>query len=203
MLMKVNPREFAYLQDGSPQNYEPADGMVLIIVRPGMEQDARDSLRRRGIGAWWPNYKREVQAKDRTTGRRYTRLVLTGVMPGVIFSPSRLNTHFWASIDLAPGAVNVVRKLNGDEMVIGDTDVVLLHKIEAELNRPLPAEIVHSFKIGDEVVIVGDLMRHFTGKISKIDKNGRIHLEINLFGRPTPLTVLPDQIAHFKESVHT
>jgi transcription antitermination factor NusG len=191
MLMKLIQTEA--LDDG--QNYVPADGMVLIVVRPGYEQTARDSLRRHGIGAWWPNYKREVQAKDNATGKRYGRLVLTGVMPGILFSPSRLNSHFWASIDLAPGAVNVVRKLNGDALVIDDTDVVLLHKIEAELNKPLPAEVIHNFKEGDEVVITGDVMRHFTGKIVKIDKNGRIHLEINLFGRATALTLLAHQIA--------
>lgn len=193
MLMQLIKTEPALVE---AQNYVPADGMVLIIVRPGYEQTARDSLRRRGIGAWWPNYRQEVASKDRGTGKRYSRLVLTGIMPGIILSPSRLNSHFWASIDLAPSAINVVRKLNGNALVIDDLDVVLLHKIEAELNRPLPAEIVHSFKVGEEVVIVGDLMRHFTGKIIKIDKSGRVHLEINLFGRAAPLTVLPDQIAH-------
>jgi len=196
MLMIPRPGNFDYLFEGSPQNYEAADGMVMIVVRPGYEQTARDSLRRRGIGAWWPNYKREVQAKDNATGKRYARLVLTGVMPGILLTPSRLNSHFWASIDLAPGAVNVVRKLNGDPLAIDDTDVVLLHKIEAELNRPLPAEVVHNFEVGDDVVVVGDLMRHFTGKIVKIDKNSRIHLEVSLFGRATAMTVLPQQIAH-------
>lgn len=196
MLMIDQAKAFAYLRDSGTQNYEAGDGMVLIVVRPGYEQTARDSLRRRGIGAWWPNYKREVQAKDNATGKRYARLVLTGVMPGILFSPSRLNSHFWASIDLAPGAVNVVRKLNGDPLVIDDTDVVLLHKIEAELNKPLPAEVVHNFEVGNDVVITGDLMRHFTGKIVKIDKNGRIHLEMSLFGRATAMTVHCHQIAH-------
>jgi transcription antitermination factor NusG len=199
MLMAAQPGnlEQAFEGDllGQDQNYDAAGGMVMIVVRPGYEQQARDSLRRRGVGAWWPNYKREVVAKDRENGKRYSKLVLTGIMPGIILTPSRLNSHFWASIDLAPGAVNVVRKLNGDPLIIDDTDVVLLHKIEAELNKPLPERIMHSFQVDDHVVITGDVMRHFTGKIVKIDKSGRIHLEINLFGRATALTVLANQIA--------
>jgi transcription antitermination factor NusG len=181
------------LDDG--QNYVPADGMVMIIVRPGYEQTARDSLRRRGIGAWWPNYPKEESAKDGASGKRYTRMVRSGVMPGIILSPSRLNSLFWASIDLAPGAVNVVRKLNGDELVIDDVDVVLMHKIEAGLNRPLPEKVVHSFKVDDAVVIVGDIMKHFTAKIEKIEKSGRVHLEIKLFGCLRRMVVSPDQIA--------
>ena len=197
MVLKKGNLETAFDQSlGDEQNYPQSSGMVMIIVRPGMEQDARDSFRRRGIGAWWPNYKREVQAKDRATGQRYTRLVLTGVMPGIIFTPSRLNAHFWASLDLAPGAINVLSKLNGDALSISDTDVVLVHKIEAELNKPLPAEIVHSFEVGQEVVIIGDLMRNFVAKIEKIEKSGRVHLEIPMFGRAVPMTVLASQIAH-------
>ncbi len=197
MLMVPNKRniEAAFNASIDGQNLQPAAGMVMIIVRPGMEQDARDSLRRRGIGAWWPNYKREVLTKDRETGKRYSRLVLTGVLPGILLTPSRLNEHFWAAIDLAPGAINIVRKLNGEAVEIGDTDVVLLHKIEAELNKPLPAEVLHKFEVGNEVVVVGDLMRHFVGKITKIEKSGRIHIDISLFGRVTPMTVLPHQIA--------
>ena len=197
MLMVPNKRNLEEVFEASTddgQNY--GSGMVLIVVRPGMEQNARDALRRRGIGAWWPNYKREVQAKDRATGQRYARLVLTGMLPGIVLTPSRLNAQFWAALDLAPGAINVVRKLNGDVLAIDDTDVVLLHKIEAELNRPLPAEIVHNFAVGESVIIIGDLMRHFAAKIEKIDKSGRIHLEIPLFGRAVPMTVLPHQIAH-------
>lgn len=177
------------------QNYCPADGMVLVVVRPGYEQTARDSLRRRGVGAWWPNYPREVQAKDGQTGKRYARLVLTGIMPGIVLSPSRLNAQFWAAVDLAPGAVNVVRKLNGDALVIDDVDVVLLHKIEAELNRPAPAHVAHSYQAGDTVVIVGDIMRHFSATVIKVDRSGHIHLEIPMFGRATSLTVLSHQVA--------
>lgn len=195
MLMAEQKLEPIFESTDDGQNYGQSAGMVLIVVRPGFEQTARDSLRRRGIGAWWPNYKREVQAKDSETGKRYHKLVPTGIMPGIVFTPSRLNSHFWASIDLAPGAVNVIRKLNGDALAIDDTDVVLLHMIEAELNKPLPAEVVHSFEVGQDVVIIGDLMKHFTGKIGKIDKNGRVHLEVNLFGRATPLTVFANQIA--------
>jgi transcription antitermination factor NusG len=191
MLMKVIQTEA--VDDG--QNYVPADGMVMIIVRPGYEQTARDSLRRRGIGAWWPNYKKEVQAKDGTTGKRYSRLVLTGILPGIILSPSRLNSHFWASIDLAPGAVNVVRKLNGDELVIDDVDVVLMHKIEAGLNRPAEEKVVHSFEAGDDVVFTDHAMSRLSAKVTKVCQDGHVMVDVTIFGAVRSVPVLPHQIA--------
>lgn len=181
------------LDDG--QNYVPADGMVMIIVRPGYEQTARDSLRRRGIGAWWPNYPKEESAKDGATGKRYVRLVRAGVMPGIILSPSRLNSHFWACIDLAPGAVNVVRKLNGDALVLEDIDIVLMHKIEAMLNLPVPEKVVHSFKKGDKVRFVDEVLRRVPAFIlGKALKDGQFMAEVNLLGQLTPMKVHPSKI---------
>lgn len=181
---------------GDQQNYAASSGMVMIIVRPGMEQNARDSLRRRGIGAWWPNFKKETQAKDRISGERYTKIVLAGIIPGIVLTPSRLNAHFWASIDLAPGAINVARDLRGDPIVIDDTDVVLLHKIEAALNKATPEKVVHSFKEGDDVVLFGDLDRRIPAKVEKVRKNGHVELEVTFMGGLRRMTVTPDQIAH-------
>jgi hypothetical protein len=76
---------------------EPTRGMVMVITRPGQEQRACDSLRRRGVGAWWPNYPKDETYRDRQSGKRQSRRVLSGVMPGVILSPANL-TQLLASL---------------------------------------------------------------------------------------------------------
>jgi transcription antitermination factor NusG len=175
---------------------EPTRGMMMIIVRPGQYQRARDSLRRRGVGAWWPNYPNDETYKDKQTGKRQTRCVLSAVMPGVILTPANYPKIFWDALDLAPGVVNVARMNGGGFLILDDLEVVLIHKIEAGLNSPPPiGQPVHSFKVGDKVRFVDDVMRRLpSGKVTKVVKSGHIMVEVNWLGRPTSFDVLPHQI---------
>jgi transcription antitermination factor NusG len=173
---------------------EPATEMCLILVKPSFEQEARDNLRRHGVGAWWPNYRKEITAKDRQTGKRFKRNVLAGVLPGVILSPARISGDFFAALDLAPGVINVAQKPNGHWLLLGDVDIVLIHKIEQGLNRPPAAKVVHNFKRGDKVRCIDDVYRRLAGVVTKCQRNGYIDIEVNMWGRMQPLTVLPHQI---------
>lgn len=175
---------------------EPVSDWCMLLARSPREQEARDSLRRMGVGAWWPNYKREVAAKDNHTGKRHTRLVLTGILPGVILSPARMDERFWRAIDLAPGVMNVARKSNGDLLLLSDVDIVVIHKIESGQNRPPPPTApTRRFSMGDMVMFVDDSSGRLPwGKIVKVARDGRLTVEVNIFGRMTPIAVPPHQI---------
>lgn len=170
----------------------------MITMRSGLEQTGRDVLRRRGIGAWWPNYQKEVGAKDVQSGKRYKRIILAGVLPGVLLSPVRNEDpfwdHFWSVVDMAPGVINVRRKYDGTVALLGDIDVALIHAIEKGLNKPSPPTTVHSFKPGDHVQFVDDVLSRLTGVVEKINKDGHLVIEVNMFGGMTDITVLPHQI---------
>lgn len=175
---------------------EPVTDWLMILAKSPQEQAARDSLRRMGIGAWWPNYEREVAAIDRQTGKRFTRYVVTGVLPGVILSPARVSSRFWAALDRAPGVMNVVRKSNADLLLLNDLDIVVIHKIESGQNRPLsPTDLVHTFKKDDKVKFVDDIYGRFpAGKVTRCRRDGRIEVDVNMMGCVRSINVLPHQI---------
>ena len=177
---------------------DPVTEWVMVIARPGMEQDARDALRRRGVGAYWPNYPRLTVVKNRQTenGRPIRRLTLASVVSGIIFSPAKISSLFWNAIDLAPGVVNVARNAGGSLVTLNDTDIVLIHSIERTLNRPSPERAVHNFKMGQKVRLSGASSdRWHPGKIIKLARNGRISVEIDAMGRKVVFSdLLPHQI---------
>jgi transcription antitermination factor NusG len=168
----------------------------MILAKSPQEQQARDSLRRMGVGAWWPNYKREVASIDRQTGKRYTRLVLSGILPGVILSPARADDRFWHAIDRAPGVMNVVRKASGDFLLLDDLDIVIIHKIESGQNRAVTsAEKAHTFKKGDKVKFVDDILGRFpAGFVEKCRRDGHIEVDVNMMGCVRTVTVLAFQL---------
>jgi hypothetical protein len=206
---KGNPEEAFGLILTCARRPDPTTEMVMIIVRPGMEQHARDGLRRHAVGAWWPNYMLEVQVKHRETGKRHGRSVLTGVLPGVVLSPAKLCQrgsemqvelpgHFWSALDLAPGVVNVALRPSGKPVLLSATDVVMIHKIEAGLNRPPAPPVgkpVHSFSKNNKVRLIDDVLRHFPpGIVAKCHRDGHIDLDMNMLGAVRLITVLPHQI---------
>lgn len=171
-----------------------AQKWCMVLVRPSLEQEARDSLRRRGIGAWWPNYPREVIRKDQRSGRREKHLVLSSVVAGILLSPAQRDDRFYAAMDLAPGVINMAR-IGSEAVLLTDTDIVLIHKIEEGLNKGLSAKAIHSFKVGDKVRFIDDVVRRWpSGKIIKCARDGHIEVEVYILGRMVTVTVLPHQI---------
>lgn len=197
MLMALKKVEFGDVLGQAVEPSLPAasDEMCMILVKPPQEQEARDSLRRRGVGVWWPNYQRSEMKKDTQTGKRYQRLLRASVLPGVILSPSMITAQFWDALDLAPGVMGVAQKTNGHWLLLTDVDIVLIHKIEHGLNRPDVVKSVHKFKHGDQVIFVDDIYRRLPpGIIAKCRRDGYIDVDVNMMGRVQPLTVLPHQI---------
>lgn len=195
MLMAVD-RTLERALDLPPQVAEESSPeMCMILVKPPQEQEARDSLRRRGVGVWWPNYQKFDTKRDAQTGRRYQRVVRAGVLSGVILSPANIGPQFFDALDLAPGVMGVAQKPNGHWLMLTDLDIALIHKIERGLDRPPPAKPVHSFKIGDKVRFTDDIYRRFPlGIVAKCHRDGHIAIDVNMMGRVQPITVLPYQV---------
>lgn len=179
---------------------DPVSHWCMILVRPGYEQECRDSLRRRGVGAWWPNFAREIGYKDRQTGKRGVRRIMLPVLPGVLLSPAQLTETFWQALDCAPGALNVARRFNAEVILLNDLDVVLIHKIEQGLNISAPPRSEHSYTVGDRVRFIADELRRFgSGEVIECHRDGRLRVDVNMLGRITPWIVASWQI----ESVET
>lgn len=173
----------------------PIAEMCMILVQSPQEQLARDSLRRRGVGIWWPNYQKIITKKDMQTGKRYQRVIRVGVLPGVVLSPSNINPQFFDSLDHAPGVMGVAQKPNGHWLLLSDLDIVLIHKIEQGLNRPEPAKSVHKFKPRDRVTFTDDIYRRLPpGIVVKCEPSGVIAVNANFMGCTREIKVRADQI---------
>jgi len=194
--IKLNLEHYLGQADATAKLPDPSGAWVIVLVRPGYEQQARDSLRRRGVGAWWPNYQKEVGAKDTETGKRYKRLIRFGVLPGVLLSPARLDHRFWSACDLAPGVLNVARNVSTGPILLDDVDIALIHAIETGLNKASPIKSTkHSYESGEMVRFIDDEYRRLpAGKVVKCDRDGEITVEVNFFGRMTKITVMAFQI---------
>jgi transcription antitermination factor NusG len=175
---------------------QPITQWCMVLVRPSEAENARDCMRRMGIGVYWPNYPKFATEQNWRSGRRTRRAHLSAVVPGVLFSPAKFTPVFWQAVDLAPGVYNVARSHHGDVLLLDDVDIVIIHKVEQGLNGPPPPmKYVHNFKPGQKIKFLDDdLSRWGTGKVARLLKDGRISVEVPLMGRMTTVIVNPDQI---------
>ncbi len=182
-----------------PEPVEKATSWCLPVVRAGLEQEARDSLRRRGIGTWWPNYQRETFVVDRSTGNRMRRQMFAPMLPGILICAMPKNPDLdrvlWDAFDQIPGIISVMRRHNGDLVFLRDIDIVLLHKIEEGLNRSKPPKAErHAYEVGDKIRLVDDEYRSMPVAEVVESKRDSIEIAINFFGAVRRMMVRPFQI---------
>jgi transcription antitermination factor NusG len=166
----------------------------MLIVRPNHEFDAVDSMRRQGLRAYWPNYERLVSTRQRQDGRIVRRAVRTGIVP-YVFSPVDRNCDFTGFLEKLIAVVDVVRTYSGNPLLLRDTDIKILRKIDHGLNTPKPTAQGHTFKLGEKVRFVDDNHQQWpAGKVVKLAREGRLSVEVDMMGRKVPVTVFPHQI---------
>lgn len=164
----------------------------LVMIRNSREGEAVDSYRRSNIGAYWPTYEELRPTKSKANGHPVCRKRRMAIIPGYIFPevvPGSLD------LDRIIGAIDYVRRFSGDPLLINDDDVQIIRHIETGLNTPKPQGSEHTFKVGEKVRFLDDLIGRWpTGKIIKLAQDGRISVEVSLMGRKLPITVFPHQI---------
>ncbi|MGH6878782.1 MAG: transcription termination/antitermination protein NusG [Rhizomicrobium sp.] len=175
----------------------PFSEWYMVVVRPNHEQQAADSFRRANVRAYWPNYEHFQTVRDR--GNKPRRImVLSGIMPGYVFSPRSPMQDFGTLIERIVGVVKIVRTFSGDPLLLKESDIHTIRRIEAGLNTPSPAKSIHNFKTGEKVRFIDDLLGRWPpGRISKVARNGRISAEVELMGRKVTAIILPHQIERF------
>lgn len=168
----------------------------MVLVRPSREQDAADSFRRNHIRAYWPNYEHMQTYRPRKNGGKpEQRMVLTAIVPGYVFSPGSPMEDFETLIERISGVINIVRTFSGKPLMLTQDHIHAIRQIEADQNTPQPAKTVHTYKTGQKVRFIDDLMSRIgAGRISKLAKDGRIGVEVDLMGRKVPFWVFPHQI---------
>lgn len=168
----------------------------VVMSRVGHELETVDSLRRRGISAYWPSFERLVVTRERRNGTCVRQLRRFGMIPGYVFTPLDPKVDFEQLLSTIVAAIDIARTFSGNPWLIPDRDIKLLRKIEIGLNTPLPVgKVAHAFKKGQRVHFVDDLVNSWpSGFVSKLAQDGRIGVEVDLMGRKVTIWVLPHQI---------
>lgn len=177
----------------SPDRDDGAE-WYMVIVRSNYHLDAVDGLRRAGFRAYWPSYEKTVATRRLIAGRHTSRNIRYGILPYVL-SPRCPDLDFTGASERIVSIMDIVRTYSGNPLLLRDSDLKIIRKIDVTMNTPKPEASLHSFKVGDKVRFADDLMNQWPpGRIVKIAKEARISVEVNLMGRKVPITVFPFQI---------
>lgn len=170
----------------------PAKNSLMWVVRSNREFEAVDSMRRQLVRAYWPSYERLVATKHRFENRPVRRLVRSGIIP-YVFTPEV--DDIAGVVEQSVGVIDVVRTFSGSPLLLKETDIAIIRKIDVGMNTPKPEAAAHNFKIGEKVRFTDDIMAHWPpGTIIKLARDGRIIVDQALMGRKVPVTVFPFQI---------
>jgi hypothetical protein len=170
-----------------------------LLARHPKEQTAADYLKEEGVSVYWPNYPRLSPTGGEVNGRPWRKPRLTSVIPGLMFvADTSMDACVGLSemVERTPGLVGFFRNRHGVASALEDIDINIIRNIEAKLNlEPPPGALTHTFKVGQKVRFVDDLMHNWPpGRIGKLAKDGRISVDTPLLGRVVPIWVLPFQI---------
>jgi hypothetical protein len=166
----------------------------MLVVRGNYQLDAVDGLRRAGMRAYWPSYERSIASRRMIAGRHTSRSVRFGILPYVL-TPRDPKVDFEGATERIVSILDIVRTYSGNPLLLRDSDIKIIRKIDVTMNTPKPEATAHNFKAGDKVRFTDDLMSQWPpGVLVKVAKDARISVEVNLMGRKVPITVFPFQI---------
>lgn len=182
--------------DRKPIGTVPDRNWYMLTVRPNHELEAVDSFRRNGVRAYWPNYSRLAPGRLSANGFRSRQKMLSGVVPGYIFTPGSPSEDLTLLLERVTGVVNVLRSYSGGPIFLSEAHIDLIRKIEAGLNTPDPPKTTHKLKVGMKVRFSDDSQMLWPpGRIVEIAHNGKVTVEVKLEkGGSMPIKCLPHQI---------
>lgn len=164
-----------------------------LLCEPQRETVAADGLLTRlRLSVYLPRYIQRVASGN---GRRQP--VLRLVVRGYLFMPASIGFQVpWAHIRATPGirGRGYVADTDGKPATITDTEIERLREHEAYMNQPVPVILPYAGSVGDKVRVVDGPFSGFSGVVVEIAKDGRISVEIDLFGRPTPVDMLASSV---------
>ena len=160
-----------------------------VVARMNHEHDTVDSLRRNGVGAYFPSFEQLVWVRHR---RRIKRV---GILPGYVFATPPLHIDFELLLRHIVGAFDIARTYSGKPLFISEDDLQIVRRIEIGLNTPQLDKPVRKFKIGQKVRFTDDLVGRWpAGCVAKLAPDGRIGTEVELMGRKVLIWALSSQI---------
>ena len=119
-----------------------------------------------------------IEVKD---GKRST--VEERVFPGYVLVRMKMTEESWHAVRYTPGVTGFVSSGN-DPVPLEPSEVERIHqRMAEEIPRPKI-----DLEIGESVRVVSGPFDGFIGSVNEIDeKQGKVHVLVNMFGRDTPV----------------
>lgn len=178
---------------------EPAPDLemkwYILKVQVNRENSICDALQRNikraGMEAWFSDILVPTEDVREFNKNGKSRVVKRKLYPGYIVVRMAINDETWFLVRDTPG-IGDFTGAAGKPVPLGDAEI---QKILAA-SRPPEAEeggddsirMAIRFKVGDKVRVKDGYFQNYEGDVSNIDeRNGRVTVMINIFGRANPV----------------
>ncbi len=159
-----------------------------------------------GVREMRPVPKKQLSHSQRQSGVLIMRPRVVPFFPRYMFVRFDMGVHGWREIFKFAGVAGMV--CEGDLPVwVPDSliDSIKMREVDGAVPGKTPAKMI--FKIGDEVHVVQGPFASFPGVVEEIpdkaiedvDSEDRIKVLVNIFGRPTPVSLEINQVEKLGE----
>lgn len=173
---------------------------VALLTEPNRESKAYDWLKKLSVAsfteAYWPHYMRCVAVGPRRAQAHQARSLFPGMMFASIAIGNLNGYRPFAEFEKTPGIRGYLRGGQGYPAYMSHADMVRISEIEQDQNRPAEPMKTPTFKPGDKVKIINDLMNAWpAGTIARLNGDGSYNVEIpGLFGQATTIRLFANQV---------
>jgi len=159
----------------------------LLLCKPNQNHIAFRNLKRLGFGLFMPQHLAERRLKGRVLRE------LRPLFGGYLFLNMNPSEPRWYDAKTAAGVSKIIgHGVDGPSVVLTDIISGLMQRCDPD---GLLQDTVNNFSEGDKVRIIDGPFANFITSIEKIDPDRRLHVLLELMGRPTRVLVEPTIVA--------
>ena len=169
-----------------------------LRVMSGREEKARDTIFRE------LDYEKELRSNveeiliptenvvDIKNGKKQLKKKV--FFPGYVLVKMDMNNETKFFIESMDGVMSFVGP-KGNPQALNDSEIKRIIGSSADGDDEAAGEIEEiPFKVGDSVKVIDGPFKEFNGLVQEINDSNRIKVNVNIFGRPTPIELSMHQI---------
>lgn len=163
---------------------------IAVHTGPRMEATANFHLYQAGFWTFFP------QELKRVCHARKEEDVLRPYLPRYVFVHLQLRQD-WNAINVLPGVSTVIFGAQGP-LLIADRDMAILVAMadpDGLIHEPeKPPALRIMWEAGTPVRVCQGPFSSFPGTVEGLDNDGRVRVSVEIFGRPTPVSLATDWV---------
>ncbi|TCP58759.1 transcriptional antiterminator RfaH [Rhodovulum bhavnagarense] len=158
----------------------------LLMCRPNQNHIAERSLTRLGFDVFMPRHEVERRWRGRV------RTEIRPVFAGYLFLATTPDWPNWHKARSAPGVCRLIGTAQAGPACVPPQIIAgLMSRCDDDgLLRPA----IDALSVGDKVRVISGPFRDFVTSVEQIDPDRRIHVLLDLLGRPTRAQLDPEMV---------